>query len=191
RPARADAARAAARRRDPRRARARRRGRTAAAAARAMLGRRAAVEVERRAARRADRARGGAVRRRLIAAALAVVGFAFLPVVAPAAPSTPTLRAGAAHMPLRVPPGAPLAGYGGLRRRALVPDVLGLHPYAFWFKPGEGSLDEIAARALVVYAGETRVTWLAAALVAVNQPFVARLHARLAAGGLRAGPPTV
>jgi hypothetical protein len=129
------------------------------------------------------------VRRRLIAGALAVVGLVVLPVVARAAPVTaaPALRAGAARLPLRIPDGTPLAGYGGFRRRALVPDVLGLLPHAFWFKPGEGRLDEIAVRALVVYAGDTRVTWVVADVVAVDQAFVARLNARLVASGIRAG----
>ena len=86
-------------------------------------------------------------------------------------------------MPLKVPPGVPLAGYGGLRRRALVPDVLGLHPYAFWFKPSEGSLDELAVRALVIYAGETRVTSGGATVrrndyVPVGGPEAARARAR-------------
>src|SRR5206468_12041566 len=44
------------------------------------------------------------------------------------------VRAGAAMVPLRVPSGTPLAGYGSLRRRLLVPDLLGLHPHAFWFR---------------------------------------------------------
>lgn len=127
------------------------------------------------------------MRRRLTAAALAVLALLVLPAAAPAAPPTQALRAGAARMPMRVPPGTPLAGYGSLRRRALVPDLLGLHPHAFWFKPGEGHLDEVAVRALVVYAGETRVTWIAADLIAVDQAFVARLNARLAASGIRAG----
>jgi len=60
------------------------------------------------------------------------------------------VRAGAAMVPLRVPSGTPLAGYGSLRRRLLVPDLLGLHPHAFWFRPAEGELDAPAARALVV-----------------------------------------
>ena len=45
------------------------------------------------------------------------------------------VTAGAAHVALRVPPGTPLAGYGGLKRRLLFPDVLGRHAHAFWFAP--------------------------------------------------------
>jgi hypothetical protein len=128
------------------------------------------------------------VRRRLTAAALGVLSVVFLlPAVTVAAPSTTTLRAGAARVPLRVPPGTPLAGYGGFHRRAIVPDVVGWRPHAFWFKPGEGSLDELAVRALVVYAGETRLTWVAADLIAVDQSFMRRLRERLVASGIRAG----
>jgi neutral ceramidase len=101
--------------------------------------------------------------------------------------ATLPFRAGAARVDIRVPRGAPLAGYGGARRRLIVPDVLGLYPHAFWFKPSESTLDPLAARALVMYAGETRVTWVAADLVAVTQQFVRRLGDRLTANGIRAG----
>ena len=128
------------------------------------------------------------MRGRLTAAALAVVTVFLLPAAPPAAaPEPTTLRAGAARVPLRIPPGTPLAGYGSLRRRLIVPDVLGLYPHAFWFKPGHGALDEIAVRALVIYVGETRVTWIAADLIAVDQTFMRRLSERLTAGGIRAG----
>jgi hypothetical protein len=128
------------------------------------------------------------VRGRLTAAALAVVSVLLCSASPPAAaPEATTLRAGAARVPLRVPPGTPLAGYGSVRRRLIVPDLLGLYPHAFWFKPGHGALDELAVRALVLYAGETRVTWLAADLIAVDQHFVRRLGERLAASGIRAG----
>jgi neutral ceramidase len=128
------------------------------------------------------------VRRGLSAAALALLYVLLPPVATPVEPAEPTmLRAGAARMPLRIPAGTPLAGYGSIRRRAIVPDVIGWHPHAFWFKPGEGSLDEVAVRALVLYMGERRVTWIAADLVAVDQEFMRRLRDRLTAGGIRAG----
>ena len=127
------------------------------------------------------------MRRRLIAAALALVFVVLSSVVAPAAGAEPALRAGAARVPLRLPPGVPLAGYGGFRRRPIVPDILGLFPHAFWFKPSQGRLDEVAVRALVVYAGETRVTWISADLIAVDQGFLRRLGQRLTASGIRAG----
>jgi neutral ceramidase len=127
------------------------------------------------------------VRGRLTAAALAVVFAVFPAVPVAAAPPEPTLRAGAARMPLRIPPGTPLAGYGSIRRRPIVPDVLGLYPHAFWFKPEEGRRDELAVRALVIYMGETRVTWVAADLIAIDQGFMRRLGERLVASGIRAG----
>jgi hypothetical protein len=127
------------------------------------------------------------VRGRLTAAALAVVSAVLLPAAAPAESPAPTLRAGAARVPLPVPPGTPLAGYGSVHRRLIVPDVFGLYPHAFWFKPADGSLDELAVRALVLYQGETRVTWLAADLIAVDQAFTRRLSERLVASGIRAG----
>jgi hypothetical protein len=130
------------------------------------------------------------VRRRLTAAALAVVSVLLCSASRPAAtPAPATLRAGAARVTLHVPPGTPLAGYGSFRRRLIVPDILGLYPHAFWFKPGHDALDEVAVRALVMYApsGETRVTWIAADLIAVDQQFVRLLNERLTASGIRAG----
>jgi neutral ceramidase len=126
------------------------------------------------------------VRGRLTAAALAVVSV-LLSAAVEAAPDPSPLRAGAARVPLRVPPGTPLAGYGGMQRRLIIPDVLGLYPHAFWFKPGHGALDELAVRALVIYVGETRVTWITADLIAVDQRFLRQLSERLTAGGIRAG----
>lgn len=81
------------------------------------------------------------------------------------------LRAGAARVPLDVPPGTPLAGYGSWARRLPIPGVLGRHPHAFWFKPHEGALDALAARALVLEAAEARLVWIAVDLVAVDRAF--------------------
>ena len=134
--------------------------------------------------------------RRLIAAALASVtwtcGAAGIPetahAAAPQAAGAPTrFRAGAARVPMRIPEGTPLAGYGSRQRRLLVPDLLGFYPHAFWFKPSEGRLDELAARALVMYAGDTRITWIAADLIAVDRGFTRLLGERLIASGIRAG----
>jgi hypothetical protein len=127
------------------------------------------------------------VRGRLIGVGLALLATIFLPTVASAADAERRLRAGAARVTLRVPDGAPLAGYGGMRRRLLIPDVLGLYPHAFWLKPSEGVLDDLAVRALVLYEGETRVTWIAADLIAVDQGFKRRLEEKLAATGIRPG----
>jgi hypothetical protein len=96
-------------------------------------------------------------------------------------------RAGAARVALTIPDGTPLAGYGDLWRRALVPDILGRHPHAFWFRPSEGSRDPLAARALVVEGGGRRLTWLAVDLVAVDRAFTARVARALEAAGLSPG----
>jgi len=138
------------------------------------------------------------VRGRLIAGSLALVVGASCGGGAAAHGATPegaprdaareaVFRAGAARVPLRVPPGTPLAGYGSFRRRLLVPDLLGRYPHAFWFAPHEGVLDDVAARALVMYAGTTRVTWIALDVVAVDQRFLVRLAERFAASGIRPG----
>lgn len=126
---------------------------------------------------------------RRLSAALALTLLALTPLPLSAAPASapPAFRAGAARVPLRVPDGTPLAGYGAWRRRLALPDLLDRHPHAFWFRPSEGELDELSARALVMYAGDTRVTWIAADLIAVDQRFVRRLTERLTASGIRAG----
>jgi neutral/alkaline ceramidase-like enzyme len=105
---------------------------------------------------------------------------------APAAPPEP-LRAGAAMVPLRVPMGTPLAGYGSFRRRLPVPDLLGLHPHAFWFRPGEGELDAPAGRALVLETATARLTWVTVDLIAVDRAFVDALRQRLEDAGSRPG----
>lgn len=95
------------------------------------------------------------------------------------------LRAGAASVEITLPVGVPLAGYGGLRRRLLIPDLLDRYPYAFWFKPSRGVDLPIMARALVLERGDVRVLWLAVDLVAVDARLVADLRARLASEGHR------
>ena len=97
------------------------------------------------------------------------------------------LRAGAARVALTVPAGTPLAGYGARERRLLVPDVLGRHPHAFWFKPSEGMLDPLAARALVIEGGGRRLTWVAVDLIAVDRAFTARVAGALVQAGLPPG----
>jgi len=97
------------------------------------------------------------------------------------------LRAGAARVELAVPPGTPLAGYGDRARRLLVPDILGRHPHAFWFRPNEGALDPVAARALVLESGGQRLTWLSVDLIAVDSAFTARVARALGEAGLPPG----
>lgn len=93
------------------------------------------------------------------------------------------LRAGAASVDITPPVGVPLAGYGGLGRRLPVPDLLGLYPYAFWFKPSRGIHLPIMARALVLERGEVRVLWITVDLVGVDLRLVRDLRSRLASEG--------
>jgi len=96
------------------------------------------------------------------------------------------VTAGAGRVALALPAGTSLAGYGGMKRRLLVPDVLGRYPHAFWLRPSVGQRDPLAARALVLERGGTRVTWLALDLVAVDRALTDTLAERLgtAAGTL-------
>jgi hypothetical protein len=89
------------------------------------------------------------------------------------------LLAGAARVELDVPAGAPLAGYGALSRRLVVPDVLARHAHAFWFRPSVGHREPLAARALVLEGGGRRVVWIAVDLIAVDRTFTAELVRRL------------
>jgi neutral ceramidase len=103
---------------------------------------------------------------------------------ATAQPCPNCLEAGAARVSLSVPAGAPLAGYGNATRRLLLPDILGRHAHAFWFKPSQGERDALAARALVLQAGGRRVAWVALDLLAVDQTFTADVERRLQAAGV-------
>ncbi len=99
--------------------------------------------------------------------------------------SCPTcLTAGAATVAFVPPAGTPLAGYGNPARRLLFPDVFGLYPFAFWFKPSEGTLDPLFARALVLEQGTQRVAWVTVELVAVDRSFTRAVSEQLRAAGL-------
>lgn len=102
-----------------------------------------------------------------------------------AAPCPQCLRVGAATVALVPPAGTPLAGYGNPARRLLFPDVLGLYPYAFWFKPSEGTLDPLFARALVLERGTERVAWVTVELVGVDRSFTREVSEQLRAEGLK------
>ena len=85
-----------------------------------------------------------------------------------AQPCVDCLEAGAARVAFRVPAGAPLAGYGSLARRLLIPDLLDRHPHTFWFKPSDGERDAVAARALVLETGGRRLAWVTVDLIATT-----------------------
>jgi len=102
------------------------------------------------------------------------------------AASCPTcLSAGAASVAFVPPAGTPLAGYGNPARRLLFPDVFGLYPFAFWFKPSEGTLDPLFARALVLEQGTERLAWVTVELVAVDRSFTREVGEELRAAGVR------
>lgn len=89
------------------------------------------------------------------------------------------LTAGASSLAVDLPAGVPLAGYGGMPRRAWIPDVLGRHPYAFWFNPSTGVHDPLRIRALALESDSVRVLWLSLDLVGVDPTLVSELRARL------------
>ena len=110
-----------------------------------------------------------------LALALILIGVA----AAPASACDACVTAGAGRATLAVPPGTPLAGYGGFARRLLVPDLFDRYPHAFWLKPSAGQRDPLAARALVLERDGTRVTWVTLDLIAVDQAFTRAVAARL------------
>src|SRR5262245_7037432 len=95
-----------------------------------------------------------------------------------AARDEPGLVAGAATIEVTLPRGTPLGGYGGFPRRALLPDVLGRYPYAFWFRPSIGVHDPIKIRSLVLESGQVRLLWLALDLVGIDPSLLADLRQR-------------
>ena len=123
--------------------------------------------------------------RRALAVAFALLAVALRPSTGESAASGPPLLAGARAVDVTPPTGVALAGYGGMGRRRLVPDLLNRYPYAFWFKPSRGVHDPIVARALVLQSGPRRVLWIAVDLVGADPEMVTELRERLAAIGLQ------
>ena len=123
--------------------------------------------------------------RRALLMVLALLPVLHGPAAGEAAPSRSPLLAGARAIDVTPPVGVPLAGYGGVGRRLLLPDFLNRHPYAFWFKPSTGVHDPIMARALVLQSEERRVLWLAVDLVGADHDLVSELKDRLAPLGVR------
>ena len=115
--------------------------------------------------------------------AIIVLAFALWSGPAVAQPCAHCFSAGAARVSLTVPAGVPLGGYGSAARRLAIPDVLGRHAHAFWFKPSDGERDALAARALVLQSGDARVAWVTIDLLAVDRSFVGEVERRLAAAG--------
>ena len=121
------------------------------------------------------------------ASATLALGAVVSSVAAAPAPCPGCVIAGAARTPLAVPEGTPLAGYGALARRLIVPDVFGRYPHAFWFKPGTREGEPLWARALVLERDGTRVVWVALDLVAVDGGFTETVASRLQRAGVRPG----
>lgn len=120
--------------------------------------------------------------------ALALAGVVPSVAAAPAPAACPgCVIAGAGRVPLAVPDGTPLAGYGAFARRLVVPDVFGRYPHAFWFKPGTREGEPLWARALVLERDGTRVIWVALDLVAVGAAFTETVASRLLRAGVRPG----
>jgi hypothetical protein len=65
--------------------------------------------------------------------------------------------------------------------------VLGRHGHAFWLKSHVGTLDPLAARALVLEDRASRLVWVTLDAIAVDRAFTDRVRARLGGG---AGKPT-
>jgi hypothetical protein len=99
---------------------------------------------------------------------------------AASAPECPDcLLAGAASVPLRVPAGTPLAGYGSLSRRRGWPALFDRGGHAVWFKSHTGVRDPLRVRALVLDHVGTRVVWIALDVIAVDASFTERVRAAL------------
>ncbi len=81
------------------------------------------------------------------------------------------------HLPV------PLAGYGDLSRRSLLPDINPFNQVTF-FRPSTGVRDPIHARAMILADGATTVAVLALDLLAVDAALVDDIRARAAARGL-------
>lgn len=87
------------------------------------------------------------------------------------------LRAGVAKVPLSLPSGTPLAGYGSAARRLNPPDPNPFNGFAM-FKPATGQIDLLFARALVMVNDTTKVGIVTVDSVGILSDLVDRIHAR-------------
>ena len=111
-------------------------------------------------------------------------GAGFTGIAAAAEPCTECVTAGASTATVRLPPGTPLAGYGGMKRRLLFPDLFGRYAHAFWFKPSVGERDPMTVRALVLETPAARLTWVTLDVIAVDRALVGVVEDRLARAGV-------
>src|SRR5207244_1061196 len=135
-----------------------------------MLGRGPPAQEQRRAARGDGRPGGRSVRGEVIGCSILLgllLGGASIVGIADATERcTDCVTAGASYVALRVPPGTPLAGYGGMQRRLVFPDVFDRYAHAFWFRPSVGEHDSVAARALVLESRAARLACVTVDLIA-------------------------
>jgi hypothetical protein len=104
--------------------------------------------------------------------------------IATAEPCAECVTAGASSVTVRVPTGTPLAGYGGMKRRLLFPDVFGRYAHAFWFKPSVGERDPMTARALVLETPAARLAWVTLDLIGVDRAFLRAVQDQLTRAGV-------
>ena len=92
------------------------------------------------------------------------------------------LKAGAAAVDLDMPEGTPIAGYGGGARRNLDP-LEDCSEYSHYFKPFEGIISPVRAKALVLQKGNAKIAWVGIDLVASSTEFVDYVTAKLSTMG--------
>ena len=85
------------------------------------------------------------------------------------------LRAGVAKVPLSLPTGTPLAGYGSAARRLNPPDANPFNGYVM-FKPATAKLDLLFAKALVMVNDTTKVAIVTVDSVGILSDLVDRIH---------------
>lgn len=109
----------------------------------------------------------------------------------PLTPATP-FQAGIAKVDATPNVGVPLAGYGGGRRRLLLPDINPFNDYTF-FRPSEGILDPIFAKALVLDNGKERVCLVTLDAIAMDGAVAKLAHQMAQQKGfsLPLGSPTI
>ncbi|MGE3342331.1 MAG: neutral/alkaline non-lysosomal ceramidase N-terminal domain-containing protein [Vicinamibacterales bacterium] len=76
-------------------------------------------------------------------------------------------RCGVAADTVRLPTGAPIAGYGGRGRRVLPCRIERRRPFVRFFRPSAGQRDPIRVKAMVVIEGDRRLLFLSLDVVAV------------------------
>ena len=87
-----------------------------------------------------------------------------------------------ARVPLNPPQTTPLAGYGALSRRLILPDLDPRNGYTF-FKPATDAIDPLYAKALVLANDTDKVGFLTVDAVGTLGELVDRIHAKAGSMG--------